>query len=66
MNTEELKKAVSEWIVAHPNSYNQGIEEKVYWNMLDILRLLEEITPETKENTTQICNRMFNRFKYYY
>lgn len=66
MNLEELKTSINDWMTKYPNPYNNHIEEKVYWNMLDILFLLKEVTPETKDNIVQICNRMYNRFKYYY
>lgn len=66
MNLEELKTSVKDWMIEHPNPYNNHTEEKVYYNMRDILHLLENVTSETKDNIVQICNRMYNRFKYYY
>ena len=66
MNKIDLQETICKWIANHPNSYNNDIEEKVYWNMQDILTLLNCATPETDFITVIMCRKMYDRFKFYY
>lgn len=60
---EELLNQLNQWISIHRNSYDQNINEKVYWNMLDLLNLVKN---ENREEIISIYVNMFNRFKFYY
>lgn len=65
MSKNELKSAIGNWILEHPNRYNQSIEEKVYWTMLDLLNILSSID-DTNTLTINSCENIYNRFRFYY
>lgn len=61
MKTELLDK-INNWISNTENIYDQSIKEKVYWNMLDLKKLIND-TDDIE--TLKIYNKMFERFQYY-
>lgn len=65
MSRQELKLAIGNWIIEHPNRYNQSIEEKVYWTMLDLLNVLSSVNDDNKL-VIQSCEQIYDRFKFYY
>lgn len=65
MSKDELKLAIGNWILEHPNRYNQSIEEKTYWTMLDLLNILSTID-DTNTLAINICENIYNRFRFYY
>jgi hypothetical protein len=62
---EELRQRVAEWLVNHPNPYNRSIEEDVYWTMEDIHKIIC-VTDSSNIATLEKCEKIFNRFKYWY
>lgn len=60
---EELLILITKWLSEHRNPYDNHTNEKVYWNMIDLLNLIKQ---EDKEEVINIYYKMFNRFKYYY
>ena len=60
---DRLIRKISNYIVNHPNPYNQGIEEKTYWTMTN---LMEIVSKADSLDIVNQCQQIYDRFKFYY